>query len=104
MWQSKLQKVIALSTTKAEYIAATEPSKEFLWMKYFLKELSKFSLNYDSQSVIDFSRNATYHSRTKHIDVHYFYISDALENRLMQIVKIDTSWNVLDMMTKPLLK
>lgn len=107
-WQSKLQKCIALSTTEAEYIAATEASKELLWMKNFLKELSlkqeKYTLYCDSQSAIDLSKNATYHSRTKHIDVRHHWIRDALENRLMHIKKIDTRQNPSDMMTKPLPK
>ncbi|RVW49594.1 Retrovirus-related Pol polyprotein from transposon TNT 1-94 [Vitis vinifera] len=38
-WQSMLQKCVALSTTKAEYIAITKASKELLWMKKFLQEL-----------------------------------------------------------------
>ena len=38
-WQSRLQKCIALSTTEAEFIAATEACKELLWMKKFLNEL-----------------------------------------------------------------
>ena len=38
-WQSKLQKCVALSTTKAEYIAITEGCKEALWMRKFLEEL-----------------------------------------------------------------
>ena len=32
-WQSKLQKCIALSTTKAKFIAITEACKEVLWLK-----------------------------------------------------------------------
>ena len=32
-WQSKLQKCVALSTTEAEYIAATEAGKEMIWLK-----------------------------------------------------------------------
>ena len=38
-WQSKLQKCVALSTTEAEYIAATEAGKEMIWLKEFLQEL-----------------------------------------------------------------
>ncbi|PHT84690.1 hypothetical protein T459_13133 [Capsicum annuum] len=32
-WQSKLQKWVALSTTEAEYIAATKAGKEMIWFK-----------------------------------------------------------------------
>ena len=32
-WQSKLQKCVALSTTKTKFIAIMEASKELLWMK-----------------------------------------------------------------------
>jgi hypothetical protein len=35
-WQPKLQKCVTLSTTEAEYIAATEAGKEMLRMKWFL--------------------------------------------------------------------
>ena len=38
-WQSKLQKCVALSTTEAEYIVATEAGKEMIWLKRFLQEL-----------------------------------------------------------------
>ena len=38
-WQSKLQKCVSLSTTKAEYIVATEARKEMLWMKRLLQEM-----------------------------------------------------------------
>ena len=34
-WQSKLQKCVALSTTEAKYIAATEAGKEIVWIKVF---------------------------------------------------------------------
>ena len=74
-WQSKLQKCVALSTTEAKYIVATEASKEILWMKTFFKELDlkqdEYVVYCDSESSIDLNKNATYHSRTKHIEVRY---------------------------------
>ena len=39
-WISKIQKVVALSTTEAEYIA-TEASKEMIWLQRFMEELGK---------------------------------------------------------------
>jgi ATP-binding cassette subfamily B (MDR/TAP) protein 1 len=74
-WQSKLQKCVALSTIEAEYIAATEAGKELLWLVRFLLELGMQQEDAivfcDSQSAIDLSKNAAYHSRTKHIDVRF---------------------------------
>ncbi|KAH9751081.1 hypothetical protein KPL71_014143 [Citrus sinensis] len=38
-WISKLQTVVALSTTEAEYMAATQPCKEAIWIQRLLEEL-----------------------------------------------------------------
>ena len=40
-WVSQLQKVVALSTTKVEYIAIIEASKEMNWVQGFSKELER---------------------------------------------------------------
>ena len=105
-WQSRLQKCIALSTTEAEFIAITEGCKEILWIKKFLQELGQDQENYvlycDSQSAIHLSKNSTFHSRSKHIDVRYHWIRDVLESKLLKIEKIHTNDNGADMLTKPL--
>ena len=49
---------------------------------------------------MDLSRNATYHSRTKHINVRYHWIHKIIEKQLMKLVKIHTDKNPTDMMTK----
>ena len=36
-WISKLQKVVALSKTEAKYVAATEASKEMIWLQRFME-------------------------------------------------------------------
>ena len=38
-WKSRLQKVVALSTTAAEYMAAAEAGKEIIRMKEFISKL-----------------------------------------------------------------
>jgi len=70
-WVSKIQSVVALSTTEAEYVAATEASKEMIWLQRFLDELGKKQelgrLHSDSQSAIHLAKNSAFHSKTKHI-------------------------------------
>ena len=103
-WQSKLQKCVALSTTEAEYIVDTEASKEMVWLKRFLQVLGLHQIEYviycDSQSAIDLSKNTMYHARTKHIDVRCHWIREKIEDGSMQVMKIPTSENPSDMLTK----
>lgn len=70
-WASKLQKIVALSTTEVEYIAVTETNKEMIWFQSFLKELGKKHENSvlynDSQSAIHLAKNSMFYSKMKHI-------------------------------------
>ncbi|KAK4402370.1 Retrovirus-related Pol polyprotein from transposon TNT 1-94 [Sesamum angolense] len=72
-WKSQLQQIVALSTTEAEYIAATEAFKEALWLEGIVKEIGflkqKVTIFSDSQSAIQLCKNPVFHDRTKHIDV-----------------------------------
>lgn len=103
-WQSKLQKSVALSTTEAEYIAATEACKEMLWMKNFLVELGveqdRYILQCDNQSTIHLAKNSSLHSRSKHIDIRHHWIRDVLEEKILQLDKVHTDENWSDIMTK----
>ena len=94
-------------TAEVEFIAITEACKEELWLKKFLQELclkqEKYVLYCDSQSAIHLSKNSTFHSRSKHIDVRYYWIRDVLDSKLLQLEKDHTDDNISDMLTKPLL-
>eukprot|EP00253_Pinus_taeda_P008614 PITA_08614 len=103
-WVSKLQSVVVLSTTEVEYVAATEASKEMIWLQRFLDELGKKQelgrLYSDSQSAIQCAKNSTFHSKTKHIQLKYHFIRSALEDGQLKLEKIHTSKNLADMLTK----
>ena len=54
----------------------------------------------DNQSAIHLSKNGSFHSRSKHIDVRYHWIRDVLNSKQMQIEKVHTDNNGVDMLTK----
>lgn len=103
-WVSKLQKVVALSSCEAEYVAVTEAAKEMMWLQPFLRELGQnydgSVLHCDSQSAIHLAKNPVYHGRTKHIQVRYHFIRSALEDGVLALEKIPGSQNPADMLTK----
>ncbi|KAJ0890399.1 putative RNA-directed DNA polymerase [Helianthus annuus] len=105
-WQSRLQKCVALSTTEPKYTAATETCKELLWLKRFMQELSfmqqRCVVLCDNESTIHLAKNAMFHTRTKHVDVRYHWIRDAIEDKLFELEKVHTNDNGSDMFTKPL--
>ena len=103
-WILKLKNVVALSTKKAEYVTATEASKEMIWLQRFMKELGKKQENSrmysDSQSAIHLAKNSVFHSRTKHIELKYHFIRSFLDEELLKMENIHTSQSPTNMLTK----
>jgi hypothetical protein len=73
-WDSQKQKVVALSSCEAEYIAAAAAACQGVWLSRLLAELvgdgtaEKFKLFVDNQSAIELSKNPVHHDRSKHIE------------------------------------
>ncbi|KAE8654393.1 hypothetical protein F3Y22_tig00117048pilonHSYRG00173 [Hibiscus syriacus] len=103
-WVSQLQKIVALSTTEAEYVTVTEASKEMVWLQSFLEELGKKQENnvlyYDSQSAIHLAKNPSFHSRMKQIQLRYHFIRSLLEDGILKLEKISGAQNPADMLAK----
>jgi len=78
-WASVKQSIVTLSSTEAEYVAATTTICQTMWMRRILKELlheqkePTYTLC-DNQSAIALSRNRVFHKKSKHIDVRYHLI------------------------------
>jgi hypothetical protein len=106
-WSSKKQPIVTLSTTKAEYVAATHAAKEALWIRMFISEIARpltrpVTLYCDNQSAIAVSKNDRYHSRTKHIDICYHFIRDIAQRDLISVHYCPTSDMTANMLTKRL--
>ncbi|MCO5606494.1 hypothetical protein L7F22_060682 [Adiantum nelumboides] len=105
-WFSRLQFCTTLSTTKAEYVAASDACKEAIWLIHLVGDLGIVGevpvLHCDSQSAIQLARNPVFHAKTKHVDVRYHFIKDVLDDKRLHLVKVNTDDNTADLLTKTL--
>eukprot|EP00253_Pinus_taeda_P008886 PITA_08886 len=84
-WASKKQPIVALSTVKAEYVAATTATCQAVWMRRMLRSLGQEQAKRtvifcDNSSAIALSKNSVFHKRTKHLDTRFHYIRELVNN------------------------
>ncbi|GJZ57174.1 putative ribonuclease H-like domain-containing protein [Tanacetum coccineum] len=54
----------------------------------------------DNESTICIVKNLVYHSKTKHIEIKHHFIRDSHGKKLIQVIKIHTDQNIVDLLTK----
>ncbi|GJT68869.1 putative ribonuclease H-like domain-containing protein [Tanacetum coccineum] len=103
-WQCKKHTTVATSTIKAEVVAAANCCGQVLWIQ---NQMLDYGFNFmntkiyiDNESTICIVKNPVYHSKTKHIAIRHHFIRDAYEKKLIQVLKIHTEDNVVDLLTK----
>ena len=106
-WGCRKQTCIALSSTKAEYIALTEACQEALWIHRLLedivpKEELMILVYEDNQSCLKMVCNKKFRYRTKHVDTKFNFIKDLQEREIIQFQYCPTERMLADMLTKPL--
>jgi hypothetical protein len=100
---------VALSSTEAEYMAASMASCEAIWLRKLLaglfdQELDPTVIYCDNQSCIKLSENPVFHDRSKHIEIRYHFIRDRVQKGAVKLQYIPTDQQVADILTKPLAK
>ena len=75
---------IALSTTQAEYVAATVSACQAVWLRRILSDLGEEQeapkeIYCDSMSAVMLARNLVLNNRMKHIEIKHHYIRELLE-------------------------
>jgi hypothetical protein len=108
-WQSQKQKVVALSTCKAEYMAATVAACQGLWLSQLLGDLRSTpidgtELNVDNKSALALMKNPVLHGRSKHIHTRYHFIRQAVEDGDIQPDYVCSQQQLADILTKVLPK
>lgn len=56
----------------------------------------------DNQSAIQLAKNPVYHKRTKHIDVHYHFVREKVEDKSITVKYVPSEYQLADIFTKAL--
>jgi len=114
-WASRLQTEIALSTTEAEVIAASESMRHVIHMMDLIDEFKSRGfpvfanapnvhtrLYEDNSGAIEIMKVPKVRSRTKHLNVKYHHYREAVRKQRIKIFKIESECQPSDMLTKSL--
>ncbi|XP_020080151.1 uncharacterized protein LOC109703839 [Ananas comosus] len=110
-WSSKKQTCIALSTMEAEFVACSAAAQEAIWMRRFLRDIGivactsvPVTIYCDSMAAIAYAKDPKYHGKTKHIDLKYHFVREAVAQKEIILEHISTSCMVADPPTKPIVR
>lgn len=83
-WSSKKQSIIALSSAKVEYIAASTTYTQAIWIACLFEDLGMdielpILVQYDNINTISMTKNPMFHNRKKHIDIQHHFMRDLAE-------------------------
>jgi len=106
-WSLKKQVSVAISSVEAEYVVSANATKEAVWLRTLLKEVSYSQsqatiVHADNQGAIALAQNPTSYSRAKHINIHFHFIQERIERNKIKLQYISTHQMVTDILTKAL--
>lgn len=104
-WASRRQPTISLSSTEAEYKAASDTCRQLAWLRTFGNELGDdvtdpTPLCLDNQGSIFLSVNPVIDRRTKHIEIRYHFIREQVEMGSVEIYYVASEDQLADPLTK----
>ena len=108
LWRSKLQKTTALSTAEAEYYSASTAATEVLYLRNLLENMgfaqpAPTPMYEDNTACIEWGNHVIGGwERAKHIDILKHFAHEVIQNGHMKLVRVSTSAQLADILTKPL--
>ena len=99
---------MAISTVEAEYLSATEATKQALHHRILLKELGVLNeaeptiIRCDNQGCIALTENPVHHERTKHFDIRHHFIREKVQDGDIRLHYRSTKDIIAEVMTKAL--
>ncbi len=106
-WSSKKQPTVALLSMEAEYRNVAIVACEVVWLQKLLSNLGQsvdapVVIYCDNINSILLANNPVYHAMTKHIEVHYHFIREKVLAKEIDLIRVSTEDQVVDIFTKAL--
>ena len=106
-WLSKKQATVALSRAEAEYVALSSITQEAVWVRRLLSDIEAMLtgptvIMEDNQGTLVIANNPIAHSRTKHTDIRYHFVREAVLNKTVELRYCPSEYMIADILTKPL--
>ena len=105
VWRSKQQKSVALSSSEAEFVAASEAVKEIIFVLQVLESMgipvkTPVVVRVDNMGAIFMSENSSSGTRTRHIDTRWHFVRELVEGKVVEIIFVKSADNFADGFTK----
>ncbi|PLW07246.1 hypothetical protein PCANC_28159 [Puccinia coronata f. sp. avenae] len=106
-WKAKKQATVSTSTTEAEYRALYDGVQEAVWLQSLMSSITGQSIYpigifTNNLAALALSKNPLANQRTKHIDVKYHFIQEAVDKKWVTISYVATAVMPADGLTKSL--
>lgn len=106
-WMCRKQNCVALSTLEAEYIAASEVTREMLGIKQLLQEIGQqvqvpMPIWIDNKGAISQIEQEASSAKLKHVDLRLKFLSDRSRKQQFKPTYVKSEDQVADLLTKPL--
>ena len=98
-------KSVVLSTTEAEYVAASKVVKEIKFLYQMLRSMEikvplPITVQVDNVGAIWLANNSSVSERTKHVDLWAHFAIDMIRDQVIEIKFVRSAENDSDIMTK----
>ena len=106
-WKSRGQKSVTLSSTEAEYVAASETCQEMMAILQIIEFLDikiKYPMivRIDNVGAIYLANNQTVNGRTRHVNIRYHFVRQLIEDGTVKVEFVRSKENKADAWTKNL--
>ena len=106
-WKSSRQGGVTLSSSEAEFVAASQAGQEVVYLRALLRgfgypQVGATEIWEDNASCIMMSENPTNRDRSRHVDVKVHFLRDLVRDGHVKLLKCAGTQNVSDALTKSL--